>query len=116
MVSWAVYPALDPGRPAGLSRIIVQGELRNRLGFKGVTITDALEAGALKAYGSIQHRAQLAADAGMDLILCAAQSVTEGDQCMDGLESGYKKDSSAGKSSFRSVVGQVIGLRGSLPN
>jgi beta-N-acetylhexosaminidase len=44
MVSWAVYPALDPGRPAGLSPTIVGGELRQRLGFKGVTITDALEA------------------------------------------------------------------------
>src|ERR1035437_770364 len=48
MVSWAVYPALDPGLPAGLSSAIVEGELRQRLRFPGVTITDALEAGALE--------------------------------------------------------------------
>lgn len=47
MTSWAVYPALDPDRPAGFSPAVVQGELRDRLGFRGVTVTDALEAGAL---------------------------------------------------------------------
>ena len=54
MVSWALYPALDPGLPAGMSSAIVQGELRQRLGFKGVTVTDALEAGALRAFGTFQ--------------------------------------------------------------
>src|SRR5690606_6524750 len=31
MTSWAVYPALHPGRPAGLSRRVIHGELRGRL-------------------------------------------------------------------------------------
>ena len=44
MASWAVYPALDARLPAGLSPAIIGGELRSRLGFGGVTITDALEA------------------------------------------------------------------------
>ncbi len=48
MVSWAVYPSLGSKRPAGLSGLVI-GELRTRLGFKGVTITDALEAGAPRA-------------------------------------------------------------------
>ena len=61
MVSWAVYPALDREHPAGLSPAMVGGELRSRLGFKGVTITDALEAGALRAFGTFGHRAVLAA-------------------------------------------------------
>ena len=84
MVSWAVYPALDPGRPAGLSPLVVQGELRQRLGFGGVTITDALEAGALRRYGSIARRGQLAALAGMDLLLCSGQSVGEGQRAVAG--------------------------------
>ncbi|MEP7024260.1 MAG: glycoside hydrolase family 3 N-terminal domain-containing protein, partial [Actinomycetota bacterium] len=46
MLSWAVYPALGTSRPAGLSSLIIQGQLRQRLGFRGVTITDALGAGA----------------------------------------------------------------------
>jgi len=73
MVSWAVYPALDRSLPAGLSPIVVQQELRGRNGFTGVTITDALEAGALNAYGTTGQRAVDAAAAGMDLILCSAQ-------------------------------------------
>jgi beta-N-acetylhexosaminidase len=68
MTSWAVYPALDPNAPAGLSPAVIQGELRDRLGFRGVTITDA---GALIAFGGVGRRAELAAAAGADLILCA---------------------------------------------
>ena len=72
MTSWATYPALDPSRPAGLSPKVIGGELRGRLGFKGVTITDGIDAGAVTPFGSLSRRAVLAASAGADLILCAA--------------------------------------------
>ena len=70
MASWAVYPALDQ-RPAGLSNKWIQDELRGRLGFKGVTITDAIGAGSLKGFGAVGTAATLAAKAGMDLILAS---------------------------------------------
>lgn len=73
MVSWAVYPALGGDRPAGFSRAVVLGELRRRLGFKGVTITDSLEAGALRPYGTVAARAVDAANAGMDVLLCTGR-------------------------------------------
>ena len=114
MVSWAVYPALEPGRPAGLSATIVNGELRQRLNFKGVTITDALEAGALHAFGPFQNRALLAAEAGMDLILCSVQNVGEGEQATVGLEDGYR-DGELGKQAFTAALQRVLALRGSLP-
>jgi beta-N-acetylhexosaminidase len=113
MVSWAVYPALDPTRPAGLSPTIVGGELRQRLGFKGVTITDALEAGALRAYGSFQNRSLLAAEAGMDLILCSHQNVSEGEQATAGLEQGYS-DGQLPKTAFIAALDRVLALRASL--
>ena len=78
MVSWASYPALDAHLPAGLSATIVQHELRQRLGFSGVTVTDALDAGALDAFGAIPARAVLAAAAGMDLLLFSGQTIAEG--------------------------------------
>jgi beta-N-acetylhexosaminidase len=112
MVSWARYPALAP-RPAGLSYAIVHGELRDRLKFGGVTITDALEAGALKPYGSIEHRALLAAQAGMDLVLCSGQNVAEGVQCLDGLQNGYTSGS-LGKAMFMRAETRVQNLRASL--
>lgn len=78
MLSWAIYPALDPEYPAGLSATVVQSELRDRHGYQGVTITDALEAGSLDAFGTYGERAVLAAGAGMDLILCSARDVAQG--------------------------------------
>jgi beta-N-acetylhexosaminidase len=71
MVSWAIYPALDPRLPAGLSSAVIDGELRARLGFGGVTITDGLGAGALNAFGGFATRGVLAARAGADLLLCS---------------------------------------------
>jgi len=113
LVSWAIYPALDPARPAGLSPTIVGGELRQRLGFTGVTITDALEAGALQPFGTIGQRATLAAQAGMDLILCSAQQATEGDQAKTALENGYQ-DGTLGQAAFQAALQRVLALKSSL--
>ena len=114
MVSWAVYPALGTKRPAGLSSNVVGGELRTRLGFTGVTITDALEAGALSAYGSTQNRATQAAGAGMDLILCASGSVSQGITAMDGLRTAYN-NGTLPHAAFQAAVNRVIALRQGLP-
>jgi beta-N-acetylhexosaminidase len=113
MTSWAAYPALGSHRPAGLSSKVVQGELRQRLGFAGVTITDAIGAGALRAYGTIPHRSVLAATAGMDLVLCAGQQVSEGIQGLDGLLGGYR-DGTLDKAAFHASVARVIALRASV--
>ena len=113
MVSWAVYPALAPGRPAGLSSAIVGGELRQRLGFNGVTITDALEAGALRPFGGIPDRSLLAAEAGMDLILCSEKNYTEGAAAAAALEQGYR-DGQLGRPTFTAAVQRVLALRASL--
>ncbi|HEY7016037.1 MAG TPA: glycoside hydrolase family 3 N-terminal domain-containing protein [Streptosporangiaceae bacterium] len=114
MVSWAVYPALGTKRPAGLSSNVVGGELRTRLGFTGVTITDALEAGALSAYGSTQNRATQAAGAGMDLILCASGSVSQGITAMDGMRTAYN-NGTLPHAAFQAAVNRVIALRQGLP-
>jgi beta-N-acetylhexosaminidase len=113
MVSWAVYPGLDRARPAGLSARIVRGELRDRLSFRGVTITDAIGAGALSAYGNWASRSALAAGAGMDLVLCTGTVVRGGPVCVDGIESGYN-DGRLRKPAFRLAVGRVLALRASL--
>jgi beta-N-acetylhexosaminidase len=114
MVSWATYPALDASHPAGLSSAVVQGELRGRLGYQGVTVTDALEAGALQAFGSDAQRSVLAAQAGMDLILCADGTVTQGDNVdaalVNALSSGQLS-----QSSFTAAVDRITALRNGLP-
>jgi len=112
MVSWAVYHGLGL-RPAGLSPNVVQGELRNRLHFTGVTITDALEAGALRGSGSTRHRTLRAALAGMDLMLCSAQTVTQGEDASAELAADYT-DGTLNGPDFLASVNRVIALRQSL--
>jgi beta-N-acetylhexosaminidase len=110
MTSWAVYPALDPTYPAGLSSTIVQGELRQRLGFKGVTVTDALEAGALENFGSTGNRAVLAAKAGMDLILCSARDASQGTDAANALVSALN-NGTLSSADFTASVNRVLALR-----
>jgi beta-N-acetylhexosaminidase len=113
MVSWAIYPALDAKYPAGLSSTIVQGELRQRLGFGGVTVTDALEAGALNPFGTIARRATLAAKAGMDLLLCAEGHTSEGVSAMSSLSYDFAHKS-LNQSAFKAAVERILALRASL--
>ena len=113
MLSWAVYPALDPGIPAGMSATIVVGELRRRLGFTGVTVTDALEAGALRRFGPIANRAALAARAGMDLLLCSQRNVSEGEHALSALESGYLHGTLS-RAAFMAADDRIMALRATL--
>ncbi|HYV16245.1 MAG TPA: glycoside hydrolase family 3 N-terminal domain-containing protein [Conexibacter sp.] len=69
MVSTGVYPALS-GRPAMFAPTIATGELRERVGFGGVAITDDLEVAAL-ARLSPARKALAAVRAGDDLLLFA---------------------------------------------
>ena len=112
MVSWATYPALAP-TPAGLSPPVIQGELRQRLGFTGVTITDALEAGALKPFGTIGHRATLAVRAGMDLILCSGQTAGEGQRARKALASAITTGA-LNRADFYRALERIFALRSSL--
>ena len=67
MISNASYPALD-SKPAPWSPQI-QSLLRNELGFKGVTITDALDGAAATRGRTVQSVAVLSAQAGVDILL-----------------------------------------------
>ena len=71
MVSSAIYPALDPHRPALFSRAVATRELREVAGFDGVSITDDLEVPSMRRRGTPGHRALACARAGMDLMLFA---------------------------------------------
>jgi beta-N-acetylhexosaminidase len=68
MISSAIYPAFS-GKPASMTRSIAVGELRSRLGFRGVSATDALGSAAVQAAGGSTRAAVAAAKAGTDLLL-----------------------------------------------
>src|SRR5262247_1802202 len=70
MTSHPVYPRLDPSAvPATFSRRIVDGYLRDELGFTGVIVSDDLEMGAVSETCSIGEATVRAAAAGHDLLL-----------------------------------------------
>lgn len=68
MLSNARYSAFG-GEPAGLNRAIATRELRDRLGFGGVSVTDSLDAAAALEFGSRSEVALSAANAGSDILL-----------------------------------------------
>jgi beta-N-acetylhexosaminidase len=80
MTSHALYPALDPEYPGTLSRAIVTGLMRERLGFEGLIVTDDLEMGAIKKGWGVASGAVAAFSAGCDvLLICKDQgAVLEG--------------------------------------
>lgn len=75
MVSNASYPALDPsGAQAVFSHAIVTDLLRGKLGFGGVVVTDALDAGAV---ARVAHAPARALAAGVDLMLYSRTAASE---------------------------------------
>jgi beta-N-acetylhexosaminidase len=107
MLSTAIYPALSP-RPAAFSAAIATAELRRRLGFEGVSITDALDTVAVRAFGDTAKVATAAAGAGADLLL-----YTEPDEAarawralLDRLRAG-----ALSRAAFEESAGRVLRLR-----
>lgn len=69
MSSHAVYPALDSRHIASQSPAVLEQLLREKLGFKGVVITDSIEAAAVRATGSTEQAAIRSIEAGDDVVL-----------------------------------------------
>ena len=71
MTAHLAVPALDPtpGLPATLSAPILTGVLRQKMGFKGLVVTDALEMGGVTNAFSSEEAALRAVLAGVDMLL-----------------------------------------------
>ncbi|HTR75350.1 MAG TPA: glycoside hydrolase family 3 N-terminal domain-containing protein [Solirubrobacterales bacterium] len=110
MISTAIYPAFSP-RPAAFSRRIATGELRGRLGFHGVTITDSLGSAAVAEFGGQREAAVDGAAAGDDLLLFDdLPSALAGHAALvTQLHRGTLR-----RAPFLAAAGRVLGLRGEL--
>jgi beta-N-acetylhexosaminidase len=112
MLSTAIYPALS-GKPAALSRAVATGELRNRLGFQGVSISDSLGSVSARAVGGPAKTALAAARAGTDLALFT--DLGDAERAQRALARGLD-DGSLDRAEFEASVTRVLALRaGSQP-
>jgi beta-N-acetylhexosaminidase len=110
MVGTAIYPALGP-KPAAFEPKVVRGELRLRLGFKGVTITDAMGTVAVSDFGGTKRSAIAAAHAGMDILLYGDwQSAGRGEQAI----ASRLRTGKLPRAQFTRATNRTLQLRASL--
>ena len=69
MAGHALYPAFDRHRIASQSPVLLQEVLRKQLGFRGVVVTDSIEAEAVGARSGVGAAAERSVAAGSDLVL-----------------------------------------------
>jgi beta-N-acetylhexosaminidase len=126
MTAHVIFEPLDSKYPATMSRPVLHGLLRERLGFNGVVITDGLEMKAIAANFSTDELVTRGVNAGIDLFAPCEESDLR-DRAIDALikavergevsrerleESGRRIDALAGKyvqapvePSMRRVIG-----------
>ncbi|MBQ8131317.1 MAG: beta-hexosaminidase [Bacilli bacterium] len=69
LVSHNVVNCMDPDYPSSLSKKVITGELREKLHFSGIVLTDDLDMDAVKEYAEGGNAATLAINAGADMII-----------------------------------------------
>jgi beta-N-acetylhexosaminidase len=74
MVGHLDVRAVDPGVPSSLSRLVVDGLLRQELGFRGLVLTDSLSMGAVTERFGPAKAAVRAVNAGVDVVLMPADA------------------------------------------
>lgn len=72
MVTHEIVTAIDPNLPASLSPKLIQGILRDEMGFQGVIMTDSLTMAGITAYYPPDQAAAIAIEAGSDMIMGAS--------------------------------------------
>jgi len=87
MTAHVVFAALDPDRPATLSPAVVTGLLRQRLGYRGVIVSDDLTMRAIADHMGVDAAAVAAIRAGCDVLL-----VCRGDEAQEAAEAGLLRE------------------------
>jgi beta-N-acetylhexosaminidase len=110
MISSAIYPAFS-ARPASFTRRLATKELRGRLGFDGVSISDALDTASARRFGGTAKVARAVAGAGTDLLLYTEPG--DGARAARALRSSLRGGEIA-RSNFVASADRVLKLRETL--
>ena len=76
MVGHMTMTEIDPDNPASMSSEVITGILRNRMGYDGIVITDALNMSAITNYYTTSEFAVKCVSAGCDMLLCVSNVST----------------------------------------
>ena len=114
MVNSAIYPALGSEKPAAWSPQIVEGLLRDRLGFGGVVITDDLESPAVSAVATPAQAAVASLTAGADIALFAQDPTPATAAYRMLLEKA--REGSIPRSDLRASYQRIVSLKRELAN
>lgn len=104
MIGHIDIPALDDGVPASLSRKVITGELRNRLGFEGVVMTDAMNMGAIVDEYGAAEAAVMTIKAGSDQVLMPADPAGAVEAITAAIKAGEIPRKRAEKSAARTIA------------
>jgi beta-N-acetylhexosaminidase len=77
MSTHVIYPCLHDGVPATLSQAVIQGILREQLGFEGVIFSDDFEMGAIQKHYPIEEASVQASKSGHDQILVCSDYASQ---------------------------------------
>ncbi|MGD2180273.1 glycoside hydrolase family 3 N-terminal domain-containing protein [Lusitaniella coriacea] len=88
MTAHLLVPAWDTKYPATLSQKILTGQLRDKLGFNGLIVTDALVMGGVANFTDYQEVCVLAVEAGADILLMPQDPVAAIDAVEEAVQTG----------------------------
>lgn len=91
----------DDDLPASLSPSVVQGILRDEMGFDGVVVTDSLEMGAVAKFFSPEEASVMALKAGCDIILMPEDLPRAFDGVKEAVQAGQISESRINESVLR---------------
>lgn len=109
MTGHTIYPALDPERPASLSKKIITDLLRNELGFNGVITSDSITMGAIMEKYGTPDASAMAIQAGSDVILMKEETILR-EKCIDKVVE-YVRDGKIPEKQLDQSVARVLGMK-----
>src|SRR3546814_1985587 len=92
MVGHIDVRAVDPGTPSSLSMTVITGLLRQRMGFDGLVITDALDMAAVQEEYGAAKAAVRSLQAGADVLLMPADVRAARDGIVAAVKSGQRSE------------------------
>lgn len=100
LVSHNIVSCMDPDYPASLSQKVITSELREKLRFSGIVLTDDLDMDAVKEYAEGGKAATLAINAGADMII-TSDLPSMYQEILDGVKNKQIEESTIDKAVLR---------------